>query len=186
MKDLLIDADVVFAELRTVDMFQYFTDHELTEFVRICRQREYNTGDRIIEQGNIEKELFILLEGAVTIRRKLSDGSDVAINTLEQGDVFGEAGIFLDVARTARVVAIQPARLLYTTREELFAYCKFHPHGGLKIFSHIIFSLLNKLAGAGDDIVLQRESMVTDTDMERLRSMFPSLDEVIGEENPRH
>ncbi|THB68780.1 MAG: cyclic nucleotide-binding domain-containing protein [Spirochaetaceae bacterium] len=182
MNCLPIDNNAIFQELRKVDMFQYFTDQELSSFIEMCEQREYETGERILHQGNLEKELYILIEGAVTIRKRTSDGSDIAVSTLEKGDVFGEASIFLDVPRTAGAVAIQPARLLFTTRERLFSYCNDKPYGGLKIFSHIIFSLLNKLASASNDLVYNRESMVTDQDMERLKEMFPSLDQVIGSE----
>lgn len=162
-------------------MFQYFTDSELRSFVEICELREFETGQRILEQGSMDHELYIIIRGAVDILKRVSDGSEITVSVLETNDVFGEASIFLDVARTASAIAKNPVALVYTTRESLFTFCNTLPHAGLKIFSHIIYSLLNKLAAAGTDLARDRETMVTEQDMELLRNMFPSLDEVIGE-----
>lgn len=178
-----INHDDIFAELRTVDMFQYFTDSELNAFIDICEGRSYDNGERILEQGSKDHELFIILTGDVEIRKKVGGQSDVPVSVLNAGDVFGEASIFLDVPRTASVVAKKPVRLLFTTREHLFTYSNSKPHAGLKIFSHIIYSLLNKLSATGAELARDRESMVTNEDMERLSSFFPSLDKIIGEEH---
>lgn len=183
MEHLDLDHNAIFNELRRVDMFQYFTDQELSAFISICEGRRYETGDRILEQGSKDHELFIILQGAVDIRKRAEGGQeDTLLSVLHSGDVFGESSIFLDVPRTASAWAKQPVRLLFTTREKLFAYCNETPHAGLKIFSHIIYSLLNKLSSAGAELARERETMVTDDDMNRLKEMFPSLDQIIGEE----
>ncbi|WP_169313572.1 cyclic nucleotide-binding domain-containing protein [Spirochaeta africana] len=183
MKHLDLDHSSIFSELRRVDMFQYFTDQELGAFIDICDGREYDTGERILEQGSMDHELYIILHGSVDIRKRAGGKTDIPVSVLNAGDVFGEASIFLDVARTANVSAKKPVRLLFTTREKLFAYCNEKPHAGLKIFSHIIYSLLNKLSAAGAELARERETMVTDEDMDRLKEMFPSLDQLIGEEH---
>lgn len=184
MKRMEINHEAIFTELRMVDMFQYFTDYELGEFIKICEGRECETGDRVLEQGNRDHELFILLTGSVDIRKRTGSDGEVPVSVLNAGDVFGEASIFLDVPRTASVAAREPVRLLFTTRDRLFNYCNSIPHAGLKIFSHIIYSLLNKLSASGAEVARERETMVTEQDMERLKEMFPSLDQVIGGEEP--
>ena len=64
-------------------------------------------GDKLTEEGRRGREFFVLVEGAVAVRRgrrKLAD--------LGPGDWFGEIAILTYKPRTATVTATSPVRLL--------------------------------------------------------------------------
>ena len=77
---------------------------------RGCAQRGRTRGpggNRLTEEGRRGREFFILVEGAVAVRRggrKLAD--------LGPGDWFGEIAILTHKPRTATVTATSPVRLL--------------------------------------------------------------------------
>jgi len=113
------------------------------------------------------------------VRGKEKDS--IRISGVESGDVFGEASIFMDVRRTASAVARTEVRLISMSREQLFEYCNENPKAGLKIFTFVIYSLLRKLSIVNKDLAIERESMVTQEDLDLLKGFFPkSIDEIIG------
>ncbi|HQK34233.1 MAG TPA: cyclic nucleotide-binding domain-containing protein, partial [Spirochaetales bacterium] len=113
----------------------------------------------------------------VTVKGK--EKETIAISTIQPGEVFGEASIFMDVRRIATVSAKEESRILSISREKLFAFCNDHPKTGLKIFTFIIHSLLRRLDSINQDLAYERETAVTEEDLEALKKLFPvSLDDM--------
>ncbi len=82
----------------SIDAIEDLLDH--SDFVR------YEEGERIIEEGDVDDHLFVIIEKTVSVMVYEHEKSeDVYICTLGAGDVVGEASIFADFKRTASVVA---------------------------------------------------------------------------------
>ncbi len=93
--------------LKRTALFAECTRAELIEVALSADEREAPTGDSLTEEGLGGREFFVLVEGAVTVRRggrRLAD--------LGPGDWFGEIAILTYKPRTATVTAISPVRLL--------------------------------------------------------------------------
>jgi CRP/FNR family transcriptional regulator, cyclic AMP receptor protein len=93
--------------LKRVPLFARCTKAELIEVAISADEREAGEGDRLTEEGRRGREFFVLVEGAVVVRRggrKLAD--------LGPGDWFGEIAILTYKPRTATVTATSPVRLL--------------------------------------------------------------------------
>lgn len=78
-----------------------FARRLLPEFTR----RIYAAGARIISQGDVAEEFFILLSGEVVVSRTGAAGVDEQLATLGPGDYFGEMGLLHAAPRNATVVA---------------------------------------------------------------------------------
>jgi sulfate permease, SulP family len=76
-------------------------------------------GEAFIRRDQPSDDMFILLEGQVTVSRKLSNGQLARARTLGPGSVIGEIGVYLGTMRTASVAVDQPARMLRVTRQAL-------------------------------------------------------------------
>lgn len=74
----------------------------------VLSEENYSEGAMIIEEGSHGDSIYVVLKGQVKIQKKTPKGT-VAIDTLEEGDVFGEM-VFLmkEKTRTASVVANGP------------------------------------------------------------------------------
>ena len=93
--------------LKRTALFAECTKAELIEVALSSDEREATEGESLMEEGRRGREFFVLVEGAVTVRRggrKLAD--------LGPGDWFGEIAILTYKPRTATVTAISPVRLL--------------------------------------------------------------------------
>jgi CRP/FNR family cyclic AMP-dependent transcriptional regulator len=73
--------------------------------------REYQKGDRIIQEGDLGGEMFIIKSGSVDVIKK--DGKkEFFLATLERGDFFGEMAMLENVSRTATVIARETTQLI--------------------------------------------------------------------------
>ncbi len=180
MRTIIVKREILTEELKSTLVFQNLGVEELAALVVLCACREYDPSETIVAQDSEGRELYVLLRGDVDITLDGRERGGIHLGSVQTGDVFGEASIFLDVRRTANVVARGSVRLACISREAMLAYCNQHPHGGLKIFSFIIYSLLRRLSMASKDLAVGKESMVTQADLDRLKEFFPkTIDEIL-------
>ncbi|MCX7024379.1 MAG: cyclic nucleotide-binding domain-containing protein [Spirochaetes bacterium] len=179
MRQLPVREVVFIDELKNTLIFQTLSVEELRKLAQVCEHFEYLAGETIVTQDSISRYLYVLLDGKVDITVRGSEKQSVRVSTIQAGDVFGEASIFMDVKRTANAVAAVDLRLVAISREHLFEMCGENTRAGLKIFTFIIYSLLRKLAAASKDLAMELESMVTQEDLDKLKGMFPKTIEDI-------
>lgn len=65
----------------------------------------FEGGDIIIRQGGPSDKFYIIVDGEVSVIRRLGGGDEVELALLSSGDVFGEMGILTGNRRTADVRA---------------------------------------------------------------------------------
>lgn len=73
----------------------------------IALEREYKEGETIIREGDRGAEFYIIKKGEVSILKK-SDGHEIVLSVLGQGEFFGEMAIFEKMPRSATVRANKP------------------------------------------------------------------------------
>jgi CRP-like cAMP-binding protein len=62
--------------LRTCELFCELSDNELQSIANLCQIEEFETGDKIYEQGAIGTKLYILARGRVILEREIDlDGT---------------------------------------------------------------------------------------------------------------
>lgn len=172
--------DRLVSQLKDILILQKLTLKELQRFALICDLREYASGERIVEQDSLGLDLDILLGGSVDVTLRGKEGTEMTLSTIRQGDVLGEAAIFMDLPRTASAVAHGDCLVAAIPRDRLFTFCDKNPKAGLKIFTFVIYGLLKRLGATNRSLVDERESVVTSEDLERLYSHFPkSLEDML-------
>jgi serine/threonine protein kinase len=89
-----------FNTLKGLGFFKGFADGEIWELVRASNWQSYAPGEPIIQEGDIDDSFYILLAGMVIIEKH---GQHV--DSLQEGDCFGEMGFLSKTERTATVRA---------------------------------------------------------------------------------
>lgn len=118
--------------IRRIPLFADCTRAELVEVAISADEREAPEGDRLTEEGRPGREFFILVEGAVAVRRggrKLAD--------LGPGDWFGEIAILTYKPRTASVTATSPVRVLVISARAFRQVVETTPRIALKVLRSV-------------------------------------------------
>jgi serine/threonine protein phosphatase PrpC len=111
------DGDIAFRLniLREMPIFQHLEYVELIEVLNVSIQRRYEANVEIFAEGIEGDEMFVILEGHVSIRK---GGKEVI--TLAQGGHFGEMALMDRNVRSASAIALESTRVISVQRRPLF------------------------------------------------------------------
>jgi CRP-like cAMP-binding protein len=96
--------------IRRVPLFSRCSKRELSEVASLADEVDLREGKELTRQGQRGREFFVLVEGSAEVRK-----NGRKINTLKDGDFFGEIALVSQTPRTATVVATSPIRALVIT-----------------------------------------------------------------------
>lgn len=119
-----LDEKERFLKVQELDFFQGFSEAEIWEIIRSCVWQEYEAGQEVIVQGDIDDAFYVIVEGCVEIYRETN-----CIGSIKSGDCFGEMGYLSKTERTATIQAKDPVRLLKinsTVIDQLSVSCQLH------------------------------------------------------------
>ena len=91
--------------LATVPLFRNLKDRQIKRIASRVRERTYQAGDVIVEQGKMGIGLFVIVTGEVDVVHVHPDGSTHKLNTMYEKDFFGELSLLDEAPRTASVIA---------------------------------------------------------------------------------
>jgi CRP-like cAMP-binding protein len=97
--------------LSAIDIFSPLTDEELKALAENSTGRVYAPGELIIRAGDQGASMFVIHRGSVDVKID-SNGEVRTINTLREGDFFGEMALFTGEPRTANVIAAEETEVL--------------------------------------------------------------------------
>jgi CRP-like cAMP-binding protein len=113
-------------------LFKQLSPRELREVDELLHERSYQKDEIIFDEGDVGLGLFIIVSG-----RAKAVSSHAALQQLAPefccGDFFGELSLFDESSRTARVVAVEPARVVALFRTEFFSLLERNKGIGVKI-----------------------------------------------------
>ena len=96
--------------LRNVPLFAACSTKELRRIADIADELAFRQGKILTKQGGPGREMFIILDGTVTVER-----NGVQVNQLGPGDFLGEGALVLRKPRNATITATSPLRALVIT-----------------------------------------------------------------------
>ena len=161
-----------FRDLDKILFFKFLSEEEKKELISLSDILNYSSGEIIISEGDIQPSIFAVMNGTVNVIVKEKSGKEVFICSIGEGDVFGEAGIFLKVKRTAKVVSTENTILLCVERDKMLGFIKKYKDAGIKILMLIIYSLLRKLREANQEIAFERKSDIKQEDIDSIINDF--------------
>ncbi len=95
-----IDKEEQFNLIRALDFFYGFPEPEVWEILNASTWKNYDEGENIIVEGELDDCFYIIVSGMVVVKK-----NNKIIRTLELGDCFGEMGYLAKTKRTASISA---------------------------------------------------------------------------------
>jgi len=89
-------------KLMTIPALKNFETKSLQKLLRLSKMREYEDGEVIIREGDLDPWLYFLLSGQIRISKE-----GMEIGSLDkEGEIFGEMRIIDSMSRSASVYAV--------------------------------------------------------------------------------
>src|SRR3954469_940456 len=76
----------------------------------------FSFGSSIVCEGEPADALYVLVSGRARVVKTADDGQEISLNTLRQGDSFGEIGLIENTVRSATVRASSDVEVLRLDR----------------------------------------------------------------------
>jgi CRP/FNR family transcriptional regulator, cyclic AMP receptor protein len=90
--------------LMSIQALKHFETRNLGKLLRLSKIRQYENGEQIIQEGDMDPWLYFLLSGKIRITK---EGEEIGtIN--RKGEIFGEMRIIDDQSRSASIHAVGP------------------------------------------------------------------------------
>ena len=137
-------------------LFRYMSEEEFFTFLKGSELMEYKDGEVIISQGEVSQFLYCLIKGCVDISAYEKE-NDFFIYALEEGEIFGEAALFLTELRIANVKSSGDSLIIRINRNNLIKFISEYSQAGNRILIMIIYSLLRKLRASTKEITAARK-----------------------------
>ena len=109
--------------------------------------RTFAKGEFIVRQGEMGREMFVLINGKADARLNI-DGSSKLLRSMGRGDVIGEMALIRQNQRTADVIAVDDAEAIVVDERFLHRMQKRYPRIGARIFLNIAKILSDRLDDA--------------------------------------
>lgn len=88
------------------------TNPSLERLLAHCHKKHYSAKRNIIHEGDVPHSLYYIIKGSATVQTENDEGAEIILAYLNEGDFFGEAGLFNhNIGRSAMVITRAPAEI---------------------------------------------------------------------------
>jgi CRP/FNR family transcriptional regulator, cyclic AMP receptor protein len=140
------------AALARLDVFSALSDAEQSVVSKVARLRRYEKGRAVVAQGAVTDAAFGVVTGRLRVSLSRANGSgESTLTILGPGELFGELGLFQDGSRSARVTALEDARVLAISKPVFLSVLERSAAGSLAL-CRLLASRVRQLAQHLDEV----------------------------------
>ncbi len=125
-----------------VTILDDLSEEEWQMIVRSSRSISFEADKILLNEGEVDDSVYILVSGQVEVIGKHSFGRVKRIATIDEGSVFGEVAFFDNRPRSASVRAITDGRVLRISRSSFDKIAAWNP----RLAQQLLFELGSVLA----------------------------------------
>jgi GNAT superfamily N-acetyltransferase len=135
-----------------VGLFSGLEEEQLTRLAAACQHTAFPEGTEIFRQGDPSEEMYLLLEGEVTIHIA---GREEPIGTVRAGECLGEISVLTGGERSATARAVTAVEAGVLTRRDLMSLVRLRPGIGVVLYRNLARGLGEKLRRADLGMLLK-------------------------------
>jgi predicted GNAT family N-acyltransferase len=92
---------------------------EARRFIGVGTLTRFHTGDFLVRQGDVGRDLFVVIGGEVEVRMTDRRGGSRVLAEFQRGDVFGEMAYLSEAPRTADVIGLSEGEALVLNQQSM-------------------------------------------------------------------
>lgn len=109
------------------DLGQYLTTQELDMIASHNNMMSFTTDQIILQQGKFSQGIYLIISGTVTVSAKLLGEGTTNLETLKQGNFFGEASFIENIPSPTSITANSEVHCLFLNRTYMEFLSAYHP-----------------------------------------------------------
>ncbi|MEM7563095.1 MAG: cyclic nucleotide-binding domain-containing protein [Pseudomonadota bacterium] len=130
------------ADSENITILNDLSDEEWQMIVRSARSISFSKNEILLEEGQVDDAVYILVSGKVEVITNRSFGRVKRIATIDEGSVFGEVAFFDKRPRSASIRATTAGRVLRISRRSFDKISAWNP----KLAQQLLFDVGEILA----------------------------------------
>ncbi len=136
----------------------------LIAYSAIMTERAYPPGTTILEEGAIGAELYILVEGTVSVYKTPPEGETFRVAVLDASHfpTFGESGLIESEPRSATIRSDSAARCLVLERSAFDRFSAQNPHWALPVLRRVAQAVMGRFKKSNDDLLLLYKALMAE------------------------
>jgi cAMP-dependent protein kinase regulator len=113
---------------KKIPIFSEIEETELKDILKIAKDVTIPGQTVIIKEGSKGDSIYFIISGIVSVQKKDKDGKEVMLDTLSDGDFFGEFGFFTGGKRQASVLSTGRVELYEFKKQDMEGVAQRHPN----------------------------------------------------------
>ncbi len=142
--------------LQGVRFFEFLTEEEREEFAEASEPVSFGPGENIIEEGADQGSLFVLVSGAVEVRKELGGGGSRLLAEIDASrgrTVVGERGLLGESGASATVRTVGEVEAIRIPRETFRRMVQEGRPAAFKLSYRIARTLARRLTRLDEEVV---------------------------------
>jgi CRP-like cAMP-binding protein len=116
------DLDLAKKIVKSVPMFDGFSDQQLTSLLDRTNVYSYGKDEVIVMAGDEARQMYIVLKGQIRVVSITVDGQERIMAFRHRGDCFGDMGLLDNKTDSATVIANEPCKVLFISKDVFEAF----------------------------------------------------------------
>jgi CRP/FNR family cyclic AMP-dependent transcriptional regulator len=133
-------------DFKEIKFFEKYTEEQLHKIASVSSVKEFKVKEIIFEQYDELTELYVLLQGSLSLGISLPKDKRIHLGTIEEGQLFSWSAIFPPYISTAWVMAVTPAKVIAIDARKLNAEIEKDCDFGFKTMSKIAQTISHRLS----------------------------------------
>ena len=144
--------------LENTEFLGGFETDYLDRITPLCATEHYRAGDSIFTEGNASKDFYILVDGAISLEKKVSqafgDAEDTTLQLeeIEQGEAFGWSGLIEPHEFAASTRCLTDCDVVSVKGDELLKLMEKEPEFGLKLAQRLARLISSRMTYARENL----------------------------------
>ena len=94
------------------ELFRHFDEEVVERIAATATDHTFARNDKIFGEGDDASDLYVVRSGRVAISNRSRDGRESVVALMEEGDLFGDMGLFDGAGRSAEARALEASALV--------------------------------------------------------------------------